>query len=101
MTNDDDNIDDDEQRRQQTTTNDDIPTTTNDDDKRRHTDMFFGTSIAIDKPYGRDDVSIIVSAPGIATAYVFFINLVTNSWVQQAKLTAHDATLTPEDWFEG
>ena len=63
--------------------------------------MFFGTSVAIDKPYGRDDVSIIVSAPGIAAAYVFFINLVTSSWVQQAKLTAHDATLTPEDWFEG
>ena len=32
-------------------------TTNNNDDEQRHTDMFFGTSVAIDKPYGRDDVS--------------------------------------------
>jgi hypothetical protein len=63
--------------------------------------MYFGTSVAIDKPYGRDDVSVIVGAPGIAAAYVYALNVETSTWMMQAKLTASDAILTSEDWFGG
>lgn len=66
-----------------------------------HYNMFFGTSVAIDKPYGRDDVSVIVGAPGIAAAYVYALNVETSTWVLQAKLTGSDAILTSEDWFGG
>jgi len=63
--------------------------------------MYFGTSVAINKPYARDDVTVLIGAPGVAAAFVFSLNVVNSSWRLQAKFTASDATLASEDWFGG
>ena len=63
--------------------------------------MYFGTSVAINKPYARDDVTVLIGAPGVAAAFVFSLNVVNSSWRFQAKFTASDVTLASEDWFGG
>ena len=61
--------------------------------------MYFGTSVAINKPFARDDITVMVGAPGVAAAFVF--SVVSSSWRLQAKFSASDATLAAEDWFGG
>jgi hypothetical protein len=63
--------------------------------------MYFGTSVAINKPYARDDVTVLIGAPGVTAAFVFSLNVVNSSWRFQAKFTASDVTLASEDWFGG
>ena len=64
-------------------------------------DMSFGQSVAINKPYGRYDVTVLIGAPGSAAAFVYTFQQSTNSWKLQSKLTANDATLSSEDRFGG
>ena len=64
-------------------------------------DISFGQSVAINKPYGRDDVTVLIGAPGSAAAFVYTFQQSTNSWTLQSKLTASDATLSSEDRFGG
>lgn len=58
-------------------------------------DTKFGSSVAIHKPYGRDDTTILVGAPGIATVYVFVHQLGTNNFVAQATLSPHETATAP------
>ena len=60
--------------------------------------MDFGHSIAINTPYGRYDTTVLIGAPGAATAYVFSLQQDTNSWVQQGRLSVDEAKL-PEHRF--
>jgi len=55
----------------------------------------FGSSVAIHKPYGRDDITILVGAPGIATVYVFALQLSASSFVAQATLSPHETATAP------
>ena len=59
-------------------------------------DSLTGQSVAINKPYGRDDdddVTVLIVAP----AFVYTFQQSTNSWTLQSKLTANDASLSSED----
>ena len=58
-------------------------------------DVNFGSSVAIHKPYGRDDITILVGAPGIATVYVFVFQTSTGSFVEQATLSPHETAKAP------
>ena len=58
-------------------------------------DTKFGSSLAIHKPYGRDDITIMVGAPGIAAVYVYAFQLTTSSFVAQATLSPHETTTAP------
>ncbi|GMH92534.1 hypothetical protein TL16_g12375 [Triparma laevis f. inornata] len=53
----------------------------------------FGTAVAVNKPYGREDVTVVVGAPGLAKAfvYVYAWNGTTN-WALQEVLGATTAT---------
>src|SRR6056300_395085 len=57
--------------------------------------MKFGSSVAIHKPYGRDDVTVLVGAPGIAAAYVFVFQSSTNSFAYQATLSPQEDASVP------
>ncbi|KAL7469376.1 hypothetical protein ACHAXS_009639, partial [Conticribra weissflogii] len=61
----------------------------------------FGSSVAVNTPYGRDDTTILVGAPGYATAFVFVYRPASDTWQEQAKLYASDATLSSEHNFGG
>ncbi len=63
--------------------------------------IFFGQSVAINKPYGRDDVTVLIGAPGIASAFVYSLHVDINSFSLQAKLAAEDAPLSSDDRFGG
>ncbi|KAL7554992.1 hypothetical protein ACHAWF_018570 [Thalassiosira exigua] len=63
--------------------------------------MKFGQSVAIHKAYGRAGVTILIGAPGVATAYVYVYEPGEASWTLQAKLAANDARLSSEDGFGG
>lgn len=58
-------------------------------------DVKFGSSVAIHKPYGRNDTTILVGAPGIASVYVFAFQSSTNSFVEQATLSPHETATAP------
>ena len=60
--------------------------------------MNFGHSIAINTPYGRYDTTVLIGAPGAATAYVYSFQKDTNRWGQQGRLSVDDAML-PEHRF--
>jgi hypothetical protein len=66
-----------------------------------NSDMYFGQSVAINKPYGRDDVTILIGAPGIASVFVYTFHADINSFSVQAKLTAEDSSLSSDDRFGG
>ncbi|GMH95725.1 hypothetical protein TrST_g6431 [Triparma strigata] len=53
----------------------------------------FGTAVAVDKPYGREDVTVVVGAPGLAKVFVYVHNWNgTTNWALQEVLGATTAT---------
>ena len=47
---------------------------------------YFGKSVAIDTPYGRSSVTVLVGAPGECEAFIFVLELSNDSWQLQARL---------------
>jgi len=61
----------------------------------------FGSSVVVNTPYGRDDTTILVGAPGCATAFVFVYHTTSEAWKEQARLYPSDSTLSSEHRFGG
>ncbi|KAL9183329.1 hypothetical protein ACHAXT_005116 [Thalassiosira profunda] len=61
--------------------------------------MNFGQSVAIEKAYGRGEVTVLIGAPGAASAFVYAYEPSTSSFALQATLMASDATFYAEDNF--
>ena len=49
-------------------------------------EAFFGQSVAIIKHYGKNDVTVLIGAPGQAKVYVFVLLTGNDSWEEQATL---------------
>ena len=61
----------------------------------------FGASVAVDQPYGRNDVTVVVGAPGIMRAFVYVYNWNgTQTWTLQQTLRTTE-TIAPQDSFAG
>ena len=58
----------------------------------------FGHSVSIDKPYGRDDMTLVIGAPGLARAFVFVYSDTSASWVFQADLRPFNESSLSEDF---
>lgn len=59
----------------------------------------FGQSVAIQQPYGRNDVTALVGAPGQAQVFVFVYDVAIKTWHQQSILDLQETTLTTEIQF--
>lgn len=62
-------------------------------------DSFFGQSVAICKPYHRDDVTVLLGAPGQTKAYVFVYSENNHTWVEEAVLISGEHDFQHEGKF--
>jgi len=69
-----------------------LPSVSNENDN-----ALFGQSISVDKPYGRDDITILVGAPGQALAYIFVYNVDNEVWEEQAILKPKDTSVVTDE----
>ena len=60
---------------------------------KSRTNALLGKSIRVDKSYRRDNITIIVGAPGQALAYVFAYDMNNGRWDEQAVLKAKDNSI--------
>jgi len=64
-------------------------------------DALFGSSVAISQPYGRNDVTAVVGAPGIKKAFVYVFNWNgTHTWTLQETLSTSSYVMD-KDHFAG
>ena len=64
-------------------------------------DEQFGQSVAINMAYGRDDVTVLVGAPGQAKVFVFVLFAGSDDWVEQGTLQPPLDQIDTENYFGG